>query len=930
MGGSCFHGSPQRGDLLPADSQGEISERQEASRRQEREISEKRSQYAALQTALDEERKKGAAARLALRETLAESEEFKGKVKDLSANLKTLELEVSQLEGNRGENDRLKATIQQLAVAENSTVTDTDLARLQTQILTYLAQIPTHESEFDLFKGEIDLCQQRLRESEASISLLERSEMDREQALGGVVSLQEAGRRRDRLRVLCWLSVRKLQAVKLKYVTVWRHQTWTERQRGRQTEEIDREIGEIEREITGIEMVDVGSCGDLIGKMRGLEGENRELEARAGAVFAPLAKLTAEMTNLLSAVGERAEALSVQYADDEATIRTAAEIEVLSPRQSELQSLISAVQSAIQYMKTTENALVDSQSLLNDAEEVITRTAQGVETSAQRLQEAQSHLRNTTIAHEMKLTGDQRGRIGALVQEINAKSKALESHRETTAEGLQLLSVFPLSCTELGASKANCPKSPSQLVLILGNLQDLLSKAHQTPSSLHSTAPPSQEEASETVFLTEEEAVEAMPVEMEVAAGNPEDSPGLRSFGEEDLAVELGEFTEEERKEIQANPVREMLKQAQFAQFPLIPTEEVMERFGAFLTSAAPVLLSNAPFPRISALLLSHFLPPNSSSEAQAAFSSFAQSLCQLAQDRPNTYVSLLASALGLSLRFPFSDSQAKLVSIADSLISIDSQRLEKTSKGPKLTPEEMLTSGGRLYLIDAIKAVYQLFPASPAMGETALKQLQPATISPTDHLNFMLLFGLKELKLDSLKLFKLIDADGSGKLSGEEFALGVRQHLGLWISVESLKMLFQTLDTDGSDSISRIEFTKAVNFKEYYQKCESPAYTLTQVDFLRAVLEALQGWKREIALPLEAKAKEMLQERETLSKSEVIEVFQLIAGKLPSDYLDSVLSSLGDSTSVPNLLFSLVSAPAPAYQSLCTLYTARFHVHSA
>ena len=215
-------------------------------------------------------------------------------------------------------------------------------------------------------------------------------------------------------------------------------------------------------------------------------------------------------------------------------------------------------------------------------------------------------------------------------------------------------------------------------------------------------------------------------------------------------------------------------------------------------------------------------------------------------------------------------------------------------------------------------------------MGETALRELKPASISLSDHLNFMILLRLQELKLDSLKLFKQIDANNNGKLNGEELAMGVQRRLGLWMSVESLKTLFKLLDADGSDSISRIEFAKAVNFKEYYQKCESPAYTLTKVDFLRAALAALQGWRREVALPLEAKAKEMLQERELLSTSEVIEALRGLEGKLPSDYLNSVTSSLDDSPSIPQLLLSLVSTPPPAYQCLSTPYTARFHLHSA
>ena len=927
MGASSSHASAKHGDLLPADSQGEISERQEAFRRQEREISEKRSQYAALQAALEEERRKGAAARQALREATAESDQCKGKVKDLTASLKSLELEVAELEGNQGEKERLQANFQQLSSAEHSNATETDINRLQTEVLTYLAQIPTHEADYDRFKAEMDLCQQRLRDCEASISLLERSEVDRESALGGEVSQQEAGKRRDHLRVLYWLALRKVQGVKQKYVAVWRQRNWAERKRSGEMGEIGREIEGIAGEIGGIAMEDMGDCGDLIGKMKAWLGRNREMGGKAGEVFAPLAKLTAEMTNLLSAVGERAESLSAEFTDNEATIHAAAEIEVLTQRQAQLQSLTSAVQSAIQYLETSETALSDSQSLLSEAEKAINRTVQSVEISEKQLSEVHSALKSTLIVYEARLNSDQRGRIGALMEEITAKSKTVDRNRDITAEGLQLLSVFPLSCTELRTAKANCPKSRSQLALVLGNLQDLLSKAAQSPPSLHPQASPLQEEVSETVELTVEETVDARPVEMEVAAGNPENSPVLRT--DEDSAVDSGEFTEEERREIRANPVRKLLKQTQFAQFSLMSAEEVMERCTAFLTSAAPTLLSNTPFPRISALLLSHFLP-DSSSEAQDAFSSFVQSLSQLASDRPNTYVSLLASALGLSLPFPFPDSQAKLVSIAESLVSEHSQRLEKTTKGPKQTIDEVLASGGRLYLVDAIKAVYQLFPASPAMGETALRELKPASISLPDHLNFMILLRLQELKLDSLKLFKQIDANNNGKLNGEELAMGVQRRLGLWMSVESLKTLFKLLDADGSDSISRIEFAKAVNFKEYYQKCESPAYTLTKVDFLRAALAALQGWRREVALPLEAKAKEMLQERELLSTSEVIEALRGLEGKLPSDYLSSVTSSLDDSPSIPQLLLSLVSTPPPAYQCLSTPYTARFHLHSA
>jgi hypothetical protein len=515
------------------------------------------------------------------------------------------------------------------------------------------------------------------------------------------------------------------------------------------------------------------------------------------------------------------------------------------------------------------------------------------------------------------------------MEEIAVRSKTYAKQREQTAEGLQLLPVFELSMTGLRTSRANCPKSPSQLALIARNLQDLLSKAEQSPPPLHPKSSPILEQTSEIEVISEEEVVEAMPVEMEVASANPEESPTLAE-GSEDLEVDWSVFTEEEKMEIMQNQARMILKQTQKAEVSQIPAEEIMQQIRSFFTSATPLFSSNTPFPRISALLLEHFLPPNSPPAAQSAFSSFALTLSLLASERPDSYISLLASALGLSLPFPMSDSQAKLVSIAETLIHEGSVRLEKAIKGPKPSLDETLLTGGRLYLTDAITAVYLLFPESPAMGEIALEKIKPPSISLPELLNFMICFRLKELKLDALKLFKLIDSDNSGKLNGEEFAQGIRQHLRLWMSVDSLKGLFRALDADGSDSISRIEFAKAINLKEYYQKYETQTYTISKIEFLRASLEAIRTWRTEVALPIEAKAKEILQDRQALSQSEVAEVLRLLEGKFPEDYMQSVCTSVGDSASVSQLLLALVSTPPPFHPSLSTFHTARLYIHSS
>ena len=84
------------------------------------------------------------------------------------------------------------------------------------------------------------------------------------------------------------------------------------------------------------------------------------------------------------------------------------------------------------------------------------------------------------------------------------------------------------------------------------------------------------------------------------------------------------------------------------------------------------------------------------------------------------------------------------------------------------------------------------------------------------------------------------MDSDNSKRLSLSELTTGLRAKLGLWIKEEQVVLAFRELDKDKSGEVTRLEFTRMINLKEYYARCEKQEYRVTVWEFARTVRDTL------------------------------------------------------------------------------------------
>lgn len=225
--------------------------------------------------------------------------------------------------------------------------------------------------------------------------------------------------------------------------------------------------------------------------------------------------------------------------------------------------------------------------------------------------------------------------------------------------------------------------------------------------------------------------------------------------------------------------------------------------------------------------------------QEEAALVLFTDTVRQEANARADSFVSLLAELLGVDANRE--DSLAVLYALAT--VAPSAWRLSQSTD-----LAAYLTTGGQIYLKDAISAVYFLCQASPSLGESLLLSIRPASISLIQHLIFMICFRLQESQTDSLTFFKAVDSDSSKRLSLSELATGLRAKLGLWMREEQVVMAFRELDKDKSGEVTRLEFTKMINLKEYYARCEREEYRVTVREFGRKVRETVsQAERRDV-----------------------------------------------------------------------------------
>ena len=893
MGGSCFRPSDQQGDLLPGDSQGEISERQEAVRRQEREIALKREQFTALNTALETDRRKNVNLRKELKDLYAENEDFKAKIATLNEFLKNNEAEIANFEKNKSENEQLTTTIRQFSASQDFSTLEIEESRLQSEISSESLQIPALEREIERLKSEIDAIQTRFRETEGMTAVLESSEVAKEQNLGEELSLFENNKRKYALKIANWINLRKTKGIQVKFVRKWR-------EIGREIEGKTQEL-EIERKINEIALPDIRKIEQILAEIQEKISKNREIMEKSEEIFRPLTGLTSEMSKFLMLIAEKAESLSEEFSDEEEILRSAAEIEVLKEKKDLIQTLLSAVENAQNWINLVDKITEEGEKLSSQTQNTLKTQEEDTNSALKLISDAENELRTT--ANE-RISREKRTKIEEMMRKIAEKNQICEKNNEKIGELSEIFPVFTQIISNLLNLKQKCPKNSSQLLLISSNLSDLLSKSTQIPPELHSKSPILERIPTEE--MSEEVAIDAQPVEMEVAAGNEEQVPNF--------TVDWSGFGDVEREEIEENWSLMQLQEGNLQEMRTMTEEELWTQIRGFFSANSSIFLSSPTCPALFPLISSHF--------PSDTFLPFALNLENTAlTSAPDSYISLLSSAFHCNRSFPVPDSQAKLTLLSEAQITDFAANFEKNRKNRTFSSTELMDFGGKLYLTDAFTAIYELFPPDSAskMCEIALENLQPASISLPNYLNFLVCYRLKSLKMDSLKLFKSIDDDNSGKLNGEEFSHGINDKLSLCMRVNHIKQLFMSLDADGSDSISKIEFTRAINLKEYYQKCESEDYAVTRKEFIRAVLEPLRVWREKVTLKLERAVQGMTLEGGMLGKEEVERVLREVEGVFGDDYVQVAGSS---APMTPRELLRFVQTRPPGgYSALARLH---------
>lgn len=90
------------------------------------------------------------------------------------------------------------------------------------------------------------------------------------------------------------------------------------------------------------------------------------------------------------------------------------------------------------------------------------------------------------------------------------------------------------------------------------------------------------------------------------------------------------------------------------------------------------------------------------------------------------------------------------------------------------------------------------------------------------DYLVFNICFKMVKLKKTADQLFTFIDESGDDVISEDEFVLGIREDLGLWLRDEDLVKVFQKVDIDGSGMLDRSEFMSVLNLDQFFKRKDS------------------------------------------------------------------------------------------------------------
>ena len=755
MGLHCFKDKSGSAEPISEDS-----ERFDLLHRQETELTEKQSRYLALVAQLEEEKAKVAAGRKDLAEALSEHEIFKSTLKELHTRLRECEEASSQrkdLEPTPTSSDSVTEAFQQ------------ELAAVQEQ---------TQRVAEELAGKQRDLEQQHrlLRETEKTVTLLEKLERELEHQLEEEAFKHQLARKTAYLRGLFLLLVRKAQFRSMKMLLRWHMQA--------------RRRTVLSKQVMGIAWP---SCPDL------------EL-LKAGCVPVPAFDLPDQVKSVLMRIeeetGEMYESWRQMYGGTEEEIRHAALISTCQAKAQDLDRLKAALENAIH--KITEiKSIWNLQSA--SSSQALSDSLQGSKLALHELNSLSMHQLDAQLQAKT-------AHLLAAAQETQASCQAAKAEFDslTAVVAPFLEDIF---FDALNDSFAQIVKYKAIAELTSPQLIQLSDSRVVEESVVF-------EEESGEMAVVEETYVAAAPEEVPLAASTEEvqvieSSPGLSepevASQVEDSPVPIvlpSDLSPEDRESLLNCPTLKVLQLQPLSDIRILPISELLAALQALLKS-----VSAGGFRWES--VLDYFVRRSGSHNAPGEIAELASNLSRF-EEQP--FIHLLATSLGLSLLHPtpFSQAYGPVVAAA----ALEGQA-------------EDAGTGGKVALIETVKAVRRLFKDAPGAGQEALLRLKPDTLSDLPYLNFLLCARLKEIKKDSIQLFKAIDSDNSGKLTCEELVSGLHSKLDLWASADFISSLFRHIDKDGSGSISRIEFAREITFKTYLPL--EKTLTITRLQFVEA-----------------------------------------------------------------------------------------------
>ena len=618
--------------------------------------------------------------------------------------------------------------------------------QLQAELSALQTQTQLLLSELQDKKAHLELQQLRLRDAEKTVALLEKLELELEHQLAEEASKHEQARKKAYLRGLFLIALRKVQGKRLQYLFLWRKQTKNRT-----------------RIKTLLQELKWTACPEL-------EPLRRLLS------LVPSSEIAVKTRAILEEITFDSGKLSASWKDcyegSEEELSQAALISVCISRQQDIQEALEALESTV---------------------------SQGEEVAASWKEEKTNlHAKLDSVATD---TNSVLERLRSVPVEI--LDSALQ---RTVTELSERVTAAQTSCvqTQVQLSGLENELHSALAALALPSLADLRNQLKtyrdtaMLPSPQLQTRISTQEEVTESAEISniEEPQVAALPEETleEAATDFVETTVASEALESVRLPADL---SPEDRESVLTCPTLIALQLLPTADILILPVQDVLSTLENLLKVFA------SPTAVLWDSVLDYFVRVHGQANSPRLLSEFASNIQSFDE---HSYVSLLASALGLSLQrpVPISLAYGRVVVAAALGGHIDN-------------PE----TGGELPLIDVIKLTRRLFQGAPEAGKEALTRLKPESLETHSYMNFLLCARLSELGKDSLQLFKSIDSEAKGNITCPELLTGILDKLDLWVHADQLSSLMSHIDQDNSGTISRLEFAREVTLKTYYRLVE-------------------------------------------------------------------------------------------------------------